>query len=102
MNGTISIGGAQRQIADATPSWVNEQLGSRTEGGGNTCVRVTVSDVDVDVALATRACGNGGGGGRAPNPKELRILELWHHHHLGDPEYPRGQLNAFLNDLRRL
>lgn len=102
MNGTISIGGAERPIADATPSWINEQLGSRSDRGGNTCVRIAVHDGDVDIALTTRACGASPGGGRQPNPKEARILELWNQHHLSDAEYPRGQLIAFVQDFRRL
>lgn len=102
MNGTISIGGAERPLADATPNWLNEQLGSRHDAGGSTCVRVSIHDTDAHVALATRACGGNGGGGRPPNPKELRILQLWDSHHLGDSTYPRGQLVAFVQELRRI
>jgi hypothetical protein len=102
MNGTISIGNAERQLTDATPNWVNEQLGTRHDSGASTCVRVSIRDTDAQVVLATRACGNSGGGGRAPNPKELRILQLWDSHQLDEPAYPRGQLVAFVQELRRL
>lgn len=102
MNGTISIGGAERPLSDATPNWINEQLGSRKDGGGNTCVRVAIHDNDVNVALATRACTSTPGGTRPPNQKEAKIIQLWSHHRLGESEYPRGQLVAFVEALRKL
>src|SRR5581483_11682777 len=98
MNGTISIGGSERSIVDASPNWINEQLGHRQESDASTCVRVAIHDSDVNVALATAACGGRLGGGRVPNPKEMRVIDLWNKHHLGDANYPRGQLVAFVQE----
>lgn len=98
---TIKIGESERPLADAEPSWVNQQINRRREDGVSVCVRVTIRTQTLNIVLATPGCA-GGGGGRPPTRDEQAILDLWQERGLSRPEFTGGNLIAFLRQLERL
>ena len=77
----VRIGESERELNDATPQWINEQISRRRKDGANVCVRVLINSGSVNLALSTPTCGEGGGG-RRPNPQESELLSLWEKLHL--------------------
>ena len=102
ISGTVNIGGAERPLKDADPSWVQDQLGSRQKNGAGVCVRVLIRQGDINLHLASPACG-GGGGGPAPelNARARQIVDLWVKHKLNSGDLNSGHLVAFLKQLNR-
>lgn len=100
---TVQIGGsASRTIAEASESWITEQIQQRRRDGSPICVRVSVATSDLNVALASQDCPLGIGGGRPPNERERRILDLWVQRVNSKNELNPGELIAFLRQLDRL
>jgi hypothetical protein len=99
---TVRIGGETRTIADASESWITEQLNRRKRDGQSVCVEVLLSGSGVDLRLATPGCGqSSGGGGRQPNSNEQDIFSLWLERGLGSADFTGGNLIAFLKQLRK-
>ncbi|MGN6554037.1 MAG: hypothetical protein ACTHLW_09985 [Verrucomicrobiota bacterium] len=98
---TISIGSNQKDLSDATESWITHQVREREHDGQSVCVQVHLKYDGVDMTLATSGCGNGSGGRRPPNQKEIEIFELWKARHLDQAQWPVGALIAFLKQVRR-
>lgn len=82
---TIRIGQETRSDADASESWINEQINRRRADRQNVCVEVC-----------------GGVGGRPPNGKEREVLDLWNRRGLNANDFTGGSLVAFLKQLRSL
>lgn len=100
----ISIDGVERTIEQVTPSWLREEIESRRKADKNVCVRVTIKSGSLDLILGTPACasGGGGGGGRAPTPQEKELFELWAKCGMNSNDFNVGQLNAFLNEIKKV
>lgn len=100
----ITIGEAERCIDAATPSWIQDQLGSRRDAGVNACVKVVIHNGALNMVLSTAncPCSERSGPPRRPNSQEQEIFELWEKRGLKEPSFHVGQLNAFLNQLRGL
>jgi hypothetical protein len=96
---TVRIGESERELSDATPEWVNEQITRRKNDGVSVCVRVLINSGSLNLTLSTPTCGGGGGGGRPPNAQESEILSLWEKLHLNTAEFSGGNLVAFLKQL---
>jgi hypothetical protein len=98
----IQIGSVERNLQDADPNWVNEQINGLRRDGKAVCVRIFFKDEGVDLMMATPGCiSSGGGGGRRLTPKEQSILELWDKLHLSKQEFSAGNVVAFLKQLRK-
>jgi hypothetical protein len=98
----VSIDGVERTIDQVTPSWLREEIESRRNAGKNVCIRVTIKSGSLDLILATPACASGGGGGgRAPNSDEKKLFELWTKRGMDSNDFNVGQLNAFLNEIKK-
>ena len=98
---TIRIGNETRDYANASESWVNQQLQQASHSGQKVCVSVTINTGGINLVLATPGCGGGGGGGRAPNATEREVLDLWHQRHLDEAAFGSGNVVAFLKQLKR-
>ena len=99
---TIRIGGETRTLADATESWVTQQINRRRQDGQSVCVEVLIRGSGVDLRLATLGCGaSGGGGGRPPNSNEQDIFTLWNDRGMNSSNFTGGNLVAFLKQLRK-
>lgn len=94
----VRIGETERELSDATPQWINEQIGRRRKDGVSVCVRVLINTGSLNFALSTPTCG-GGGGGHPPNPQEKQFLSLWEKLHLNTPDFSSGNLVAFLKQI---
>lgn len=101
MGVTVQIGNETRDFSDASPSWINDQVGRRQRDGASVCVIVSIQIAGVGLRLATPGCPSGRGGG-PPNPREQEIIELWRERKLTSAEFTGGNLVAFLNQLRPL
>jgi hypothetical protein len=99
---TLRIGTETRALADASESWITDQLNRRRGAGQAVCVEVAINTSGLNLRLATAACGGAGGGGRAPNANEARIFEVWESKGLSSGGFTGGELVAFLKQLRRL
>jgi len=99
---TISIGNDQRDLRDADPQWIAQEINSRRRDGQSICVFVRIEEPGVSMSLCTPACrvGGGGGGGRPPNVRERAILELWQKRGLNDAEVEAGEVVSFVEQLR--
>ncbi len=100
----VTIGEAERYLDAATPSWIQDQLGSRRDAGVNACVKVVIRYGALNMVLSTAncSCSARSGPGRRPNPQEQEIFDLWEKRGLNEPSFHVGQLIAFLNQLRGL
>jgi hypothetical protein len=99
---TIRIGDEVRSFAEASESWINQQVNRRRTEGQNVCVEVSISTSGLNLRLATPGCGSGGGGGRPPTANERAVLDLWSKLGLLSSDFTGGNLVAFLKQLRRL
>lgn len=95
----VRIGESERELSNATPQWINEQIDRRRKDGVSVCVRVLINTGSMNLALSTPSCGGGGGGGRPPNPEERQFLSLWEKLHLNTPDFSGGNLVAFLKQI---
>lgn len=95
----VRIGESERELSDATPQWINEQIDRRRKDGVSVCVRVLINTGSMNLALSTPTCGGGGGGGRPPNPEEQQFLSLWEKLHLNTLDFSSGNLVAFLKQV---
>lgn len=99
----IQIGSNEKQLNEASESWINHQVQERRQSGQPVCARITLKNDCVDMILSTPQCGGaGGGGGRQPRCKESEIFALWNDRHLNQNDWAAGNLIAFLKQLRRL
>jgi len=97
----IRIGDSEREIKDADPSWVTQQVNRRRRNGVPVCVRIEIDEPPLKLRLSTPECGPSRGG-RPPRPGERRILDLWNKHKLNTDEFTGGNLQAFIAQLRNL
>jgi hypothetical protein len=98
----IQIGKSERTIADADPSWINDQINRRRQDGLAVCVRVQIDDALANMMLTTLACDGAGGGNRPPNSQEREIFDLWEKHGLNKDDFAPANLVTFLKQLMRL
>ncbi|MHC4720133.1 MAG: hypothetical protein ACYSYT_06630 [Planctomycetota bacterium] len=95
---TIKIGTTERNINEADPGWINQQIVRRRKDKQPVCVRVTIHEDSVNMVLTTPDC-SAGGGRRPPNSKENNIIELWDKHRLNTNDFTGGNLVAFIKKL---
>lgn len=98
---SIRIGPVEKKLAEASKSWINQEINGRRAAGEEVCVQVTIHEPDVRMGLATPSCG-GGPGGRRPNPREQNIFDLWEKCGLNRSNFASGNVIAFLEQLERL
>ena len=96
----IRIGTNERPLAEATESWVNQQIDQRRRDGQSVCVQVFLDEGGVNIILATPTCTSSGGGGRPPTAKEQELFDLWNRRHLNQQNFTGGDVVAFLKQLR--
>ena len=99
---SIRIGEETRSIADASESWIAQQVNRRRADGQNVCVEVSINTLGLNIRLATPGCMAGVGGGRPPTANERAVFELWAKRGLDSSNFTGGNLIAFLHQLRRL
>ena len=98
----IRIGSSERELSEASESWITQQVREREHDGQSICVQVVLKIDNVDMVLSTPQCGGGPGGrGRRPNQKEQEIFQLWNDRHLDQNDWAVGNLIAFLKQLRK-
>jgi len=95
----VKIGESERELNDATPQWINEQINRRRNDGVAVCVRVFINKDNLNIVLSTPTCEGGGGGRRPPNRQESEMLALWEKLHLNNQGFPGGNLIAFLKQI---
>lgn len=96
----MCIGPSEVPLSELRIPWLREQIGRRKDDDHPVCVRIKVSEADVDMVFPCGACGGGGGGGRRLTPREEALAKRWRSLGLNTPDFPFGQLVAFLNGLR--
>lgn len=96
----IQIGNTERNLQDADPNWINEQINGLKRDGKSVCVRVFVKEDGVDLMISTPGCPSSGGGSRRPTPREQGIFDLWDKLHLNKHDFSAGNVMAFLKQLR--
>jgi hypothetical protein len=99
----ISIGGNEKPLEDATPSWIRDQIEDRRHNRSSVCVRVTIHSGSLNMVLSTPACaaaGGGSGGTRPPSPSEQEIFDLWEKRGMNSDSFNVGQLTAFLSEIK--
>lgn len=96
---SISIGETERELADATPDWINQQINRRRDDRRPVCVRVRIDCPGVKMTVASPACPSGMAT-RPPNCDEKRIFGLWAKRGLDKEDFTGGNLVAFLRQLQ--
>lgn len=99
---TISIGGMERNAADADASWVTQNVNGPRHDGLPVCVSVAISTGGMNMRLATPDCSTAPGATRRPNAREQLVFDLWRRLHLGDPDFTAGNVIAFLRQMDQL
>lgn len=98
---TVEIGESKRDLEDASPDWINQQINRRRRDSSPVCVRVCVKCGDIDLVTSTPACPRGGGGRKATE-RELKVFELWEKRGLHRENLSGGNLVAFLQQIEDL
>ena len=57
----VKIGSVEKDITEADPNWINEQIDRRRADGAAICVQVTIIRDSVDLRLSTSDCPQFGG-----------------------------------------
>lgn len=99
---TIKIGAVERELENADPSWINQQINGLKRDGHTVCVVVKIREGAIQVTLATPTCALTGGAGPPLNTAEQRIVDLWRKHHLDQLDIRGGFVVSFLNELKRV
>ena len=95
----VRIGETERNLYEADEHWINQQINRRRHDGQRICVMVFIKDIFLNMILSTPGCSNSCGGGRQPNLQEKRIFDLWKKLGLNKPEFPAGNVTAFLKQV---
>lgn len=98
---TIKIGSDERNLEDADPHWITQEIQTRRADGQSVCVIVTINTEELNLHLATPTCGSGGGGGRPPTQREKAILDLWNERGLNQIDFSPGEVVAFVKQVQR-
>lgn len=97
---TIHIGGSERQLADASPSWVKEQINRRRQNNEMVCVRVQIDKPpSIRLGLITSDCVSDGYSRRSLTPQEQYIYDLWIKYKLHEPNFSASELLSFLGRI---
>ena len=96
----IKIGAVEKDITEADPNWINEQIDRRRADGAAVCVQVTIIRDSVDLRLSASDCPQFGGSTRPLRTQEDEIFSLWNKLHLSDKDFSGGNLVAFLRQIR--
>jgi hypothetical protein len=97
---TIHIGGSERQLADASSSWVKEQINRRRQNNEVVCVRVQIDNPpSIKLGLITSDCVSNGYSTRSLTPQEQYIYDLWTKHRLHEPNFSASELVSFLGKI---
>ncbi len=94
---TVQIGDEERDIADAPPSWIKEQIARRRSNSDPVCVQIHIQKGQLDTRLITPDCPSGKG--RAPSPLEREIFDLWTKHRLNQSDFTGENLLHFLREV---
>lgn len=97
---SIRIGSDERNLEDADPHWITQEIQARRADGQAVCVIVNIVTDELNMRLSTPSCGGGGGGGRAPTAREKAIFDLWHERRLDEADFSPGNVVAFIKQLR--
>lgn len=98
----IAIGGIERDVSDASPSWIREHVLALRSRDMDVCVKVSIRAGSLNIGLSTPACSATRFSDRDPNPEEQRILDLWHKRGMDKNDFEIGQLVAFLNEIKHV
>lgn len=96
----VKIGSVEKDIKDADPNWINEQINRRRADGAPVCVQVSIIGESIDLLLSTSDCPRFTGGTRSLSTRENEIFDLWNKLHLRDKDFSGGNLVAFLRQIR--
>ncbi len=96
----VKIGSVEKDITEADPNWINEQIIRLRADGVAVCVQVTIIRDTVDLLLATSDCPHFAGGSRPLTTQENEIFSLWSRLHLDEKDLSSGNLIAFLRRIR--
>lgn len=96
----VQIGNDKRNLKDASPSWINEQLERRRREGGAVCVQVFVNRPQMYIRLSTPCCPPTIGG-RSATPQEQELFDLWEQRGLNNSNIVGGNLMAFLRQVSK-
>ena len=99
---TIRIGTDERELRDADPQWITQEIQGRRKDGLRVCVVVQIRTADISMTLATPGCGGTGGAGRPPNRHEREVFELWEELGLDELRFEPGKVVAFVKRVIRL
>jgi len=103
MNIRIRIGQDERELNQADEHWITSRIKQEVADQGSVCVRVFIREGDVDIILSSGGCPDmSGGGGRKATPKEQEFFDLWNRLGLKRNDVTGGQINAFLQQARRI
>jgi hypothetical protein len=94
----VQIGDIKKNVEDASPRWINEQLTRRRRNGEPVCVQVIIDKPQVHMRLTTPDCSRTMGS-RTATPREQEMFDLWERHRLNDPDFSGGNLVAFLKRI---
>ena len=94
----VQIGGNERELANASESWINQQINRRRADGQSVCARVRIRNDRLNMTLSTPSCPNGSGG-RFPNRHEKEVFDLWQKRGLNKEGFTGGNLIAFLKQV---
>jgi len=97
----VRIGDSTRDISNADPGWINEQINRRNAVGVSVCIQVVFNTGTLNFGLSTSTCSRTGGGVSRPfNTQESEIINLWDKAHLNSNDFTSGNLVAFIKQLK--
>jgi|SRR4030095_4590824 hypothetical protein len=98
---TITIGGNERELAQACASWIRDEVRALRSRGMPVCIQISIHSGPFNLLLSTPACPSSDPATREPNTEERRILDLWHTRGMSNDDFDVDQLIAFVNEIKR-
>lgn len=100
---TVRINEGTRKLAEADAQWITQQINGRRRDQQLVCVAVLIDEPRIQLHPATPTCGGRRIiSGRRLTREEEMVFALWERYGLNSHHFSGGQVNAFLEQLRRL
>lgn len=96
----IHIGENERQLANATPSWIKDQIYRRRKNNDRVCVRIEIDKPpSIKLALITSDCVSDSYSRRSLTTQEQYVFDLWAKHGLNEADFSVSDLLSFIGEI---
>lgn len=92
----ISIGNDERDLSDADPQWITQEINGRRKDDLPVCIVIQINESGVDLTFVTPPSARGVGRQRQYSQRELAVIDLWEKLQLNSTPLDPGKVVAFV------